>query len=590
MNIFHTHKLQELKRRNFLRSIALSSGVLASAPIVKAASLNEMLPKEYVHPPFGNDLSADLVIGGGGLGGYAAACAALRNGLRVVMTEETDWIGGQLTQQGLSCPDENPWIETFGAIQSYQDLRTGIREYYKQHYPLTSQAKSYPYLNPGNGDVSRLCHEPKVALAVLMEWIAPYLSSQRLVLLLQHKITRADVEGDRVRSLKALDLDTGEERILTAPYFLDATELGDLLPLTGTEFITGAESKEQTKELHAAEKADPENQQAFTLCFAMDYLPGADNIIDKPKEYTFWKEFIPRLTPPWSGRLLDLKYSDPRNLKPKSLGFNPTGAPTDDMLNLWNYRRIIDPANFESGFYSGGITIVNWPQNDFLLRNLIGLNGQENKRTMERVEQLNLSLFYWLQTEAPRADGKPGWPGLRLRGDIMGTSTGMAKFPYIRESRRIKALFTILEEHVGVENRKLTVGEKEGKHAAYFHDSVGIGYYPIDLHPTSAGNNYIDISTYPFQIPLGALIPIRMQNLIPACLNIGTTHITNGCYRLHPIEWNIGESAGMLVAYSLKNNVSPHAVRASKTILEGFQNFIHSQGIRTQWSKEVAGY
>ncbi|MGG2474547.1 FAD-dependent oxidoreductase, partial [Rhizobium sp. BR5] len=33
--------------------------------------------------------------------------------------------------------------------------------------------------------------------------------------------------------------------------------------------------------------------------------------------------------------------------------------------------------------------------------------------------------------------------------------------------------------------------------------------------------------------------------------NIGTTHITNGCYRLHPVEWNIGEVAGMLAAYCL---------------------------------------
>jgi hypothetical protein len=45
---------------------------------------------------------------------------------------------------------------------------------------------------------------------------------------------------------------------------------------------------------------------------------------------------------------------------------------------------------------------------------------------------------------------------------------------------------------------------------------------------------------------LGALIPIRMENLLPAAKNIGTTHITNGCYRMHPVEWNIGEAAGAL--------------------------------------------
>src|SRR2546423_4872245 len=84
---------------------------------------------------------------------------------------------------------------------------------------------------------------------------------------------------------------------------------------------------------------------------------------------------------------------------------------------------------------------------------------------------------------------------------------------------------------------------KEDLTAEPFADSVGVGSYRIDLHPSSGGDNYIDISSLPFQIPLGALICRRMDNLIPAAKNIGVTHITNGCYRLHPVEWNIGESA-----------------------------------------------
>ena len=86
--------------------------------------------------------------------------------------------------------------------------------------------------------------------------------------------------------------------------------------------------------------------------------------------------------------------------------------------------------------------------------------------------------------------------------------------------------------------------------AETFADSVGVGSYRIDLHPSTGGDNYIDISSLPFQIPLGALIPRRVENLLPACKNLGTTHITNGCYRLHPVEWAIGEAAGALAAYS----------------------------------------
>ena len=76
-----------------------------------------------------------MVILGGGTGGCAAALAACRNGLRVIMTEETDWIGGQLTQQAVP-PDEHPWIETFGANASYRELYAHrIREYYRRNYP-----------------------------------------------------------------------------------------------------------------------------------------------------------------------------------------------------------------------------------------------------------------------------------------------------------------------------------------------------------------------------------------------------------------------------------------------------------------------
>ena len=165
----------------------------------------------------------------------------------------------------------------------------------------------------------------------------------------------------------------------------------------------------------------------------------------------------------------------------------------------------------------------------------------------------------------------------------MGTDDGLAKYPYVRESRRIEAVFTVLEEHVGKENRALVAGKENGGTAADFYDSVGVGYYHIDLHPSTGGDNYIDFGSLPFQIPLGALLPQRMRNLLPANKNIGTTHITNGCYRLHPVEWSIGESVGALTAFVLNKKTSPHAVRESSSLLADFQQFIRSQGIETKW-------
>jgi hypothetical protein len=528
------------------------------------------------------ELSADLVIAGGGMGGCAAALAACRNGLKVILTEETDWIGGQVSQQGVP-PDEHRWIETHGAPPSYRDFRKRVRDHYRRNYPLTADALGREFLNPGNGGVSRVCHEPRVAVAVLEEMLAHYVSSGKLILLREFRVTRADATGDKVSAIEVVNEKQELRMVLKAPLFIDATECGDLLPLTGTEYVTGTEPKKETGELHAPEKGNPENNQAFTLCFAMDYQPGIDNRIDRPANYDFWRNYVPPLTPPWSGRLLDLRYSNPQTLEPKALDFHPEGVANRPVLNLWNYRKMIDRNNFTPGFYDGDITLVNWPQNDYMEGNLIGVSRKEFDRHVEGARQLNFSLFYWLQTEAPRPDGGMGWPGLRLRGDVMGTPDGMAKYPYIRESRRIKALFTVLEEHVGAENRKLVASEEAGKKSVFFYDSVGIGYYHIDLHPSNRGNNYIDFGSLPFQIPLGALLPQRVENLLPANKNIGTTHITNGCYRLHPVEWSIGEAAGCLAAFAGKKQLPPRAVRENRELLKEFQDYIRKQGIETSW-------
>ncbi len=103
------------------------------------------------------EIRTDGLVVGGGLGGVAAALAAASAGRSVVLTEETDWIGGQLTAQGVP-PDEHPWIESFGATASYRRLRRGIRDYYRAHYPLRAEALALDALNPGAGRVSKLCH------------------------------------------------------------------------------------------------------------------------------------------------------------------------------------------------------------------------------------------------------------------------------------------------------------------------------------------------------------------------------------------------------------------------------------------------
>lgn len=570
-----------MDRRDFLAYSALVGGA-AIIPSIPVFSSSKEISRKVSDAASGwhkNHIDADVVIIGGGMGGIATAISACRNGLTVVMTEETSWIGGQVSQQGVP-PDEHQWIETHGAPASYRDYRNRVRQYYKRNYPLSFEAAAKEFLNPGNGGVSRLCHEPIISVAVFYEMLMPYISCGRLSLFLNTKARSAETDGDYIKAVTVENLISEDKIVLTGKFFIDATELGDLLPMTKTEYVTGTESQYDTGEMHAPSKADPSNNQSFTLCFAMDYVPGENFTIDKPKGYDFWRNYVPALSPAWAAKkLLDLDFSTPKNpIEVRHATFNPEHEV--DGFNLWQYRRIIDSSNYTSGFYKGGATLVNWPQNDYMEGNIVDVSEAEFNKQISAAKQLSLSLFYWLQTEAPREDGGQGWPGLRLRGDLLGSDDGMALYPYIRESRRIVPVFRILEKHVGRDQRKYDSGSDK---AEQFFDSVGVGYYHLDLHPSCNGTNYVDFESLPFQIPLGALLPERVHNLIPVCKNIGTTHITNGCYRLHPVEWSIGEAAGCLLAYSVRHNLIPRAVRENRGSMSDFQNFIHSQGIETDW-------
>jgi hypothetical protein len=124
------------------------------------------------------------------------------------------------------------------------------------------------------------------------------------------------------------------------------------------------------------------------------------------------------------------------------------------------------------------------------------------------------------------------------------------------------------------------------QHYQHYDDSVGVGSYHIDLHMTTVSHTFFYAKSWPFEIPLGSMIPIRMKNLLPACKNIGTTHLTNGCFRLHPVEWNIGEVAGYLASKAISWGKTPKEIYEDKTLLKKFQTSLDDQGIERSWPKD----
>src|SRR5262252_7346392 len=145
-------------------------------------------------------IACDVLVIGGGTGGVAAALAAARRGRRVHLTEETDWIGGQLTAQGVSALDEHDHIESFGGTRTYYALREAIRDHYRR---LSAALAGERDLNPGRCWVTRLAFEPRVALDVLTNMAGPFVDDGRLRILLRTKAVGAETRRDRVEAVLA---------------------------------------------------------------------------------------------------------------------------------------------------------------------------------------------------------------------------------------------------------------------------------------------------------------------------------------------------------------------------------------------------
>lgn len=508
----------------------------------------------------------DVAVIGGSFGGVAATLAAANAGASVLLAESSDWIGGQITAQGVSALDEHEHAETVAGTRRYEIFRERVRERYVDRGATATTADGRP-LNPGNCWVSNLCFEPRIGLAALEDMLAPHVDAGRVTIVHEHEPVDAVVDDEMVRKV-TLESATGAEVVVKSPFFLDATEWGTLLPLTNTSYVTGAESRTNTGERHAVPgEARPGEIQAFTYCFAVEFRPGGDHTIETPTGY---EQF--RTEQPYT-----FKYEDHRG---DVACYRMFERGPDGEQPFWTYRRLLDNDVVPEAEWD--LALVNWSGNDYRFANPIDTDPAERERILSEARRLARGFLYWLQTDAPRENGRTGFPGLKLRPDVMGTTDGLSKKPYVRESRRIRADTSVVEEDVAA-------ATTDGARARRFPDSVGIAWYGLDLH-SCVGNpgKVLHVPTSPFQIPLGALIPTDRLNLLPACKNIGTTHLTNGGYRTHPGEWAIGEAAGVLAAHCVEQGLVPREVRADARRLHRFQYRLLDQGVPVAWTLDIS--
>src|SRR5204862_4284924 len=299
----------------------------------------------------------------------------------------TDWIGGQMTAQGVSALDEHEHIESFGGTRSYYEFRDTIRAYYGEQ-------------NPGNCWVTRLAFEPRVAVRTLERMLPAEVQVFR-----RTKTVSATTEGNTIMEVVAMGLEDGRLTRFKPELVIDATELGDLLPLCGAEYTVGAETIAQTGEKQA-QPAEPKPHcvQSFTYTFACERRPaGESHVIPRPGKYEHY-----RSAQPYSLRI-EVHGGEIYGEESGWLQYSLYEQLPGTKGGLWSYRRLVEKEN---------LTMFNWPGNDYRDRSILDCPALDAAQALQDAKRVSLGFLYWLQTDQ-------GAPELKLRPDVMGSADGL---------------------------------------------------------------------------------------------------------------------------------------------------------------------
>jgi hypothetical protein len=519
-------------------------------------------------------LACDILVCGGGTGGVAATLSALslaskysQKPLNIILTEETSWLGGQITSQGVSALDENKYIESTGGCLSYLQMRKIIRQTYRDSGFLKEEFLEDPLLHPGTSWVTRLSFEPELGLKVLEDLLATSKANHKLTVLTRHKALAAhrDTTTSSIISILMGNLDAEEVVEILPTIVIDATETGDILALANIPYYIGSDSQDLTQEPHAPRIGNRDNVQDYTYPFVLDINEGENNLITPPASF---EELAKNGQFSLFGyKIFETKQDTTNPEKPREL------------LPFWTYRRLIDKNLFLDGAYPSDLTMINWDANDLRGFNFIDKEPEIQEKFLRKAKELSLGFVYWLQTMAPHdTDKGTGYPQFRLLTNILGSTDGLSKYPYIRESRRLKALTLIKEQDI-------VAATNPGARAKYLSDSIGIGLYPVDIH------GYQEITgaaqeSKPFQVPYSALVTADCPNYLAGAKNIGVSHITNGAYRLHPIEWAIGTAAGAAAMLSVIEKRNPLDLIQTEQLYK-LQSLLALEGSPLFWFDDV---
>ncbi len=444
----------------------------------------------FIQPVTAQTFFTEVLVIGGGAGGTAAGIQSARQKVKTIIAEPTTWLGGMLTAAGVSATDGNHL------------LASGLWEEFRQHL-----YKHYRTKNLGTGWVSNTLFEPHVGDSIFKTMCAA--EKKYLSVLYGLQLLRVLKEKNKITG--AVFLNAGKKIItIKSKICIDATEQGDAIAMSGSEYDVGMDDAVYSKESIAPGKNNI-IQDLTWAAILKDYGKGADKTIPRPEGYDSTKFF-----------------------KSCTSTFN-----NDSVASPWTAQKMLNYGKIRNNKY-----MINWPAdgNDYYL-NVIEYKPEDRVKEYVAARNHTIQFIYYIQKEL-------GYKNLGLADDEFPTEDKLAMIPYNRESRRIKGVVRL--------NNNYLVKPFE-QPAALYRTGISVGDYPVDHHhhknEAAPVIKFTPVNSY--NIPLGCLVPEKTDGLIAAEKNISVSNIVNGTTRLQPVVLLTGQAAGVLAAYCVQKNIQP---------------------------------
>jgi hypothetical protein len=437
----------------------------------------------------------DVLVIGGGVGGTAAAIQCARMGVKTILIEETNMLGGMLTAAGVSCTDGN------------DQLPGGMWEEFRQ-----ALYKHYGRNNLNSGWVSNTNFEPHVGDSIFKAWAK---AENNLEVIYLYRVELVMKKGNQVLGAKFVNEDEAGGINIKAKIVIDATELGDVFAKAGSGYDVGMDDPKESGEKEAREKNNI-IQDLTWAAILKDYGAPADKTIARPLNYDSTLYFC-----------------------------STSDAPCNSKPYAFNTKKVLDYGKLPR---SPGATtdkyMLNWPPfgNDYYL-NVVEKSYEQRAVNYEQAKLQTLGFIYFLQTQL-------GMKHIGLADDEL--NNGMALIPYHREGRRVKGVVRLNINHL-----------KDPYSYNLYRTGISVGDYPVDHHHARYPGKVPELefpSIPSFNIPLGSLIPEKIDGLIVCEKGISVSNIANGSTRLQPVVLLTGQAAGVLAAKSIKEKKKVRAV------------------------------